>query len=142
MLVRHAEQRDIDWLAAVDRWPRREDWELKVAGRLAYVVDRDGALLAHARLDVLWSTVPFLAMIEVQPALRGGGLSRLLLDFIEADLAARGYLALLSSAQTDEPASQKWHAAMGFTSNGIIEHIADDNVGELVYRKVLQAGPR
>ena len=137
MDVRHARQGDIDWLAAADRWPRRKDWELKVAGRLAYVADVDGERAAHARLDVLWSTVPFLAMILVQPAFRGRGLSRRLLDFVEDDLKARRHIALLSSAQTDEPAAQQWHTAMGFTSNGIIEHVADGNVGELVFRKLL-----
>jgi len=46
----------------------------------------------------------------------------------------QGYVALLSSSQTDEPGPQRWHLYMGFTSNGIIENVADDGVGEMVYR--------
>jgi GNAT superfamily N-acetyltransferase len=138
MDVRYAEQQDIDWLGTVDQWPRWEDWSLKIAGRLAYIAEEAGERAGHARLDVLWSTVPFPAMSAMQPAFRGRGLSRPLLQFIEADLAARGYITLLSSAQTDEPEPQQWHTAMGFTSNGIIEHIADGNIGELVYGKPLR----
>jgi len=47
-------------------------------------------------------------------------------------------VALLSSSQTDEPEPQRWHLHMGFTSNGLIENIADDGVGELVYRLMLE----
>jgi len=46
-------------------------------------------------------------------------------------------VALLSSSQTDEPGPQRWHLHMGFTSNGIIENIADDGVDRVVYQVLL-----
>jgi N-acetylglutamate synthase-like GNAT family acetyltransferase len=79
--VRHAQAGDIDWLATHDRWPRAEDWPLKVAARHIYVAEHAGERAGWARLDVVWSTVPFMAMIQVLPPWRG-----------------RGYAALLSSA--------------------------------------------
>jgi ribosomal protein S18 acetylase RimI-like enzyme len=135
--VRYATEADIAWLASVDTWPRRADWPLKLAGNHVYVIEAGRERAGHARLDVIWSTVPFLAMIFILPEFRGRGLSRTLLRFVEADLAGRGYVGLLSSAQTNEPSAQRWHTVMGFAANGIIEHIADDNAGELVYRKQL-----
>lgn len=139
MEVRHAQQRDIDGLATVDRWPRREDFELKAAGRLACVAEDNGGLAAHVRPDLRWSTVLFLAMILVQPAFRGRGGSCQWLGFVDNDLRARGCIARLSSAQTDEPASRPWHPAIGFASSGITENVADGNVRELVYRRLLAA---
>jgi hypothetical protein len=46
-------------------------------------------------------------------------------------------VALLSSSQTDEPEPQRWHLHMGFSSGGIIENVAADGVGEIVYRLML-----
>ncbi len=136
--VRYALPEDIPWLTEVDRWPRAEDWRRKLEAREVVVAELGGKLSAHLRFDVLWSTVPFLALINVLPDKRGQGLSRQLLEFLEAELQARRYRALLSSSQTDEPAAQRWHLHMGFHSNGVIENIADEGVGELVFRKLLR----
>ncbi len=89
------------------------------------------------RYTVLWTTVPFLGLIEIDAAHRGKGYSRLMLAFLKDHLLEQGYAALLSSSQTDEPEPQRWHLHMGFTSNGLIENIADDGVGEVVYRVLL-----
>ncbi len=43
----------------------------------------------------------------------------------------------MDSSQTDEPDPQRWHVHMGFHTSGITKNIADDNVGEVVYRKML-----
>ncbi|MFN7572081.1 MAG: GNAT family N-acetyltransferase [Betaproteobacteria bacterium] len=141
-IVRHARTGDIDWLATHDRWPRAEDWPLKVAARHIYLAEHAGERAGWARLDVLRSTVPFMAMIQVLPPWRGRSLSRALLDFIETDLRRRGYAALLSSAQSDEPQAQAWHLRLGFAHNGIVEHVVDEGIHELVYRKLLAAAPQ
>ncbi len=36
-----------------------------------------------------------------------------------------------------EPEPQAWHIHMGFKSNGIIENIDDEGVGEIVFRIML-----
>jgi len=60
--------------------------------------------------------------------------ARMLLDYLGEQLRAQGYVALLSSSQTDEPEPQAWHRHLGFTSGGIIENIADEGIGEVVFR--------
>lgn len=136
-IVRAATLDDIEILAKVDPWPRADDWRRKVEAGEVVVVEAGGKVVGHLRADLIWSTVPFLAWIEVRETHRGGGLSRLMLDHLEGLLRDRGYVALLSSSQTDEPEAQRWHVHMGFHTAGIIEHVADDNVGEVVYRKLL-----
>ena len=137
--VRYAQKDDIPLLKEVDEWPKDEAWQRKIdASEVVVAVAENPTVIAgHLRFSVLWSTVPFLGLIFVAPEHRGKGLSRRLLEFLTAELKEHGYVALLSSSQTDEPEPQRWHVHMGFHTNGIIEHIADDNVGELVYRKML-----
>ena len=135
--VRAATVDDIDTLAEADPWPRADDWRRKVDAGEVVVAEFGGEIVGHLRADLIWSTVPFLALIEVRDTHRGRGISRLLLGHLEGSLRDRGYVALLSSSQTDEPEAQRWHVHMGFHTAGIIEHVADDDVGEVVYRKLL-----
>ena len=139
--IRYAQPDDIPLLQEIDRWPQEAHWQRKVAASemVVAVAEEEPTTLVvgHLRFSVLWSTVPFLGLIFVAPEHRGEGVSRQLLEFLEAELKERGYVALLSSSQTDEPEPQRWHVHMGFCTNGVIENIADDNVGEIVYRKPL-----
>jgi GNAT superfamily N-acetyltransferase len=78
-----------------------------------------------------------MGLIVIEEAHRSKGYSKLLLEFLKQHLRDQGYIALLSSSQTDEPTPQNWHRHMGFKSNGIIENIMDEDVGEIVYRLML-----
>jgi ribosomal protein S18 acetylase RimI-like enzyme len=131
---RFATEADIPSLKRIDPWPRDHQWRRKVAEREAVVVEEDRQIAAMARYEVLWTTVPFLSYIYVAEAFRRRGYSRIVLEFLGHYLVEQGYVALLSSSQTDDPASQAWHVHMGFQENGIIENIADAGIGEIVYR--------
>lgn len=133
MPVRLAQPDDIPALQGLDRWPKESMWQQKIANREVIVLELDGKVVGLARHDVLWTTVPFLGLIEIEEAYRKQGHSRAILEFLIAHLKKQGYVALLSSSQTDEPEAQRWHIHMGFKSSGIIENIADEGVGELVY---------
>lgn len=135
--TRLAGESDIPALRALDGWPSDATWGRVIANHEALVLEEDGAIVGLARYSVLWTTVPFLGLIFLAPEHRGRGLSRLLLGALCDHLRAQGYVALLSSSQTDEPGPQAWHLHMGFTANGIIENIADEGVGELVHRLML-----
>jgi GNAT superfamily N-acetyltransferase len=136
--VRFAIDSDMPQLKNLDPWPRESVWQHKIAAREVIVLEADATLVGLARYTLLWTTVPFLGLIFILEPYRGQGLSRRLLDFLCDHLRAQGYVALLSSSQTDEVAPQNWHRHMGFYTNGVIENIADDNVGEIVYRLLLQ----
>ena len=136
-VIRLATLSDIEALHNFDGWPKRRDWERQIDAQQVFVLEVDGEIGGLLRFDVLWTTVPFLALIFINAPLRGRGYSRQMLKALCAHLKNQGYVALLSSSQTDEPEAQKWHRHMGFHSNGIIENIAEEGVGELVFRLVL-----
>ena len=136
--VRLAEPNDIAALQTLDPWPKKHIWQQKITADEVIVLELEGSVIGLIRYALLWTTVPFMGLIEIASAHRGKGYSRILLSYLKDHLHAQGYVALLSSSQTDEPAAQRWHLHMGFSSNGLIENIADDGVGELVYRLILE----
>lgn len=136
-LVRLATPSDIPKLQALDGWPKEHVWKHKIAGGEVIVLELAGEVIGLIRYELLWTTVPFMSLIVIEESHRGKGYSKLLLEFLKNHLREQGRVALLSSSQTDEPEPQNWHRHMGFKSNGIIENIMDDDVGEIVYRMML-----
>jgi len=135
--VRPARAEDIPALQRLDPWPKEHIWRQKITNGEVMVLTFDGSVIGVMRYAVLWTTVPFLGLIEIDAAHRGKGYSRMMLESLKIHLLEQGYVALLSSSQTDEPDAQRWHLHMGFSSNGIIENIMDEGVGELIYRLML-----
>jgi len=135
--IRFANEADIPQLKRLDSWTKDSMWKRKIFGREVIVLEVNSQMAGLIRYDVLWSTVPFLSLIFIEESHRGKGYSNQMLEFLKQYLSDEGYIALLSSSQTDEPDSQNWHRHMGFKSNGIIENIADDDIGEIVFRMVL-----
>ena len=136
--VRLARETDIPALQQLDPWPKEHIWRQKIAAGEVVVLELDNTIIGLMRYDLLWTTVPFLGLIEIEAAHRGRGYSRIMLEFLTTHLREQGYVALLSSSQTDESKPQRWHLHMGFSSNGIIENVMDEGVGELVYRLMLE----
>lgn len=132
--VRLARETDLPTLQRLDRWPKEQVWLHKIARGEVVVLERGAHIIGLIRYELLWTTVPFISLIEIKAEHRRKGYSRLMLAFLKEHLKAQGYVALLSSSQTDEPEPQRWHLPMGFGSNGVIENIMDEGVGELIYR--------
>lgn len=135
--TRLARPDDIDALRALDPWPSEEAWNRLTGNGEVMVLEEDGAVVGMLHYAVLWATVPFLCQIVIAEAHRGRGHSRLMIDALADHLRAAGYVALLSSSQTNEPEPQAWHVHLGFTSNGILENIEDEGIGEVVFRLLL-----
>jgi len=136
-IIRLAQNPDIPALQAIDPWPNEEMLQQKIQNKEVIVLELDNKIIGLIRYAVLWATVPFMGLIIINIEHHKKGYSRQLLDFLKEHLRNQSYVALLSSSQTDEPEPQAWHVYMGFTTNGIIENIADDNIGEIVYRLML-----
>jgi GNAT superfamily N-acetyltransferase len=136
-LVRFANPSDIPKLQRLDHWPKEHIWQHKIAGNEVIVLELASEVSGLIRYELLWTTVPFMSLIVIEEPHRGKGYSKLMLEFLKDHLRAQGSVALLSSSQTDEPGPQHWHRHMGFKTNGIIENIMDDDVGEIVYRLLL-----
>jgi GNAT superfamily N-acetyltransferase len=132
--VQFAHRDMIAQLQALDPWPNERRWRGKIEEREVIVAVDNQRVAGLIRFEFMWTTVPWISMIFVNEADRGNGLSRAMLNFLIDHLRGLGHVALLSSSQTDEPAPQSWHRHMGFAENGIILNIADQDVGELVFR--------
>lgn len=135
--IRFANEADIPNLKKLDSWTKDIMWHRKIFGQEVIVLEAENQIIGLIRYDLLWSTVPFLSLIFIEENYRGKGYSRQMLEFLKMHLRSEGYVALLSSSQTDEPEAQNWHRHIGFKSNGIIENIADDDIGEIVFRMLL-----
>ena len=91
----------------------------------------------YARVEYLWSKIPYLGLIWVLDAHRRRGLGRALLAAIERDAASAGHAFIYSSSQADEPQPQAWHRQMGFAECGFITGINRGGVGEIFFRKAI-----
>ena len=110
----------------------------KIADGEVYLARRDGQPVAYLRLEYLWSTEPYIALIRVLEAHRRQGVGRHLLGFVEEELLSAGRSVLLSSSQVDEPEPQAWHRHMGFVECGILAGLNEGGVGEVFFRKELR----
>ena len=128
---------DLDALRVLDPWPSEKSWNRLIGNGEVMVLEEGDAVVGMLHYAVLWATVPFLCQIMIAEAHRGQGHSRLMIDALAEHLRSEGYVALLSSSQTDEPQPQAWHVHLGFTSNGILENIEDEGIGEVVFRLLL-----
>jgi N-acetylglutamate synthase-like GNAT family acetyltransferase len=110
----------------------------KIDRQEVFVAECDGTLVGYARIEYLWSLVPYLALISVLPSYQRHGAGRSMLRAINAHLCSRGLDALYSSSQADEPEPQAWHRHVGFEECGFIAGINDGGVGEVFFRMRLR----
>ena len=139
LTVRPATMDDLDFVAQDGHIPRET-----VAGKIGrdevIVAERDGESVGYARVEFLWSIVPFIALIWVLEPYRKQGVGTAILEYLEARFRATEHEALFSSSQVDEPEPQAWHRRMGFEDCGVIERINEGGVGEVFFRKALGPG--
>lgn len=136
-LVRHATLDDLDFVAQ-DRYIPTEVVRRKIEQQEVVVAKRRGSPVGYARLEYLWSTVPYIALIWVLPEHRRQGAGKAMLRFMEDYLRENGHQQLFSSSQVDEAEPQAWHRHVGFEECGLIGGINDGGIGEVFFRKRLR----
>lgn len=132
--VRWASSSDIATLRTFDEWPSEQAWKNRIEENCVNILIDTNEIIGFSRWTYLWTTVPFLEMIKILPKFQGQNGSKKLLSHLCGHLKQNNHIALLSSSQTDEPKAQAWHIHQGFQSNGIIENISDEGIGEVVFR--------
>jgi L-amino acid N-acyltransferase YncA len=136
MRIRYASQSDLAFVAQ-DNYVPADIVARKIDAREVVVAERLSSLVGYARIEYLWSRIPYLALIRVMPDSQRLGVGRAMLAFLEVELRAAGHRALLSSSQADEPEPQTWHRHMGFVECGRIEGINEGDVDEIFFRREL-----
>jgi ribosomal protein S18 acetylase RimI-like enzyme len=134
--VRYADPVDLEFVSQ-DGYVARETIVRKIEAREVIVAEYGSVKVGYARIEFLWSKLPYLALIRVAPDARRQGVGRALLRFLEVELVAAGHAVLLSSSQADEPEPQTWHRHMGFAECGRLERINAGGVDEVFFRKEL-----
>ena len=109
----------------------------KIAAGEVLVAESERMTVGYLRLEFLWSSIPYIALIRVNEQSRRRGVGRALVQFVEQQLRARGHNVLYSSSQANEPEPQAWHRRMGFKECGIIAGINRGDIGEIFFRRQL-----
>lgn len=135
--VRFARSDDLAWCVANDNLVAAEVIKSKIELNEIIVAEVEARIVGYLRLEYLWSTLPYIALIFVRREYQRRGIGRAILEFVEAFLRGKGYKVLLSSSQVNEPPPQAWHRAMGFEECGILTGINEDGIGEVFFRKSL-----
>ena len=139
--VRFATPSDLTFVQQ-DRYIPAEVVKRKIEWQEVIVAERDSDRIGYARLEYLWSLVPYIALIHVLPEHRRRGAGKAILRFIEEYVCERGSATLYSSSQVNEPEPQAWHRHVGFEECGIIAGINTDGAGEVFFRKRLRQESR
>ena len=134
--VRLAVFDDLDFVSQ-DGYATRRFILRKIEEGEVFVVEKDEEPIGYLRMEYLWCTEPYIALIRILESHRRQGAGRALLDHIVQDLQESGNAVLYSSSQADEPQPQEWHRHMGFEECGIINGINEGGVGEIFFRKTL-----
>jgi GNAT superfamily N-acetyltransferase len=135
-IVRFASRADLDFVTQ-DHYISADVVRRKVDCQEVVVAQRNEHLIGYLRFEYLWSLVPYLALIYVQPDYRRQGISRAMLHYLESFLRQKGHGALYSSSQANEPPPQAWHRTAGFEECGFIAGINAGEIGEIFFRKQL-----
>ena len=136
--VRFASQTDLDGCIALDHPAMPvEIIKRKVEQREIIVAEKDGQLVGYLRLEYLWSSVPYIALIWVVEDQRQQGIGSAMLRYLENGLRQQGHRALYSSSQANEPEPQAWHRHAGFGECGFVAGMNEGGIGEIFFRKDL-----
>lgn len=133
--VRLAEGCDLAFVGQ-DRYLEQAVLVRKVEQAEVFLAEVDGVRAGYLRLEFLWSTQPYIALVRVIGTHRGRGVGKALLTHVQDVLRSSGHVSLLSSSQADEPEPQAWHRHMGFVECGIINGL-NEGVGEIFFTKQL-----
>ena len=134
--IRFATLADLEFVQQ-DHYISSEIIRRKIAWQEIIVAEQQGRLVGYLRLEFLWSSIPYIALIHVAPESRRQGIGQALLGYLEAYLRDKGHSALYSSSQADEPEPQAWHRRVGFKECGIIAGINRGGIGEIFFDKQL-----
>ena len=120
----------------------------KIEAKELILAEVDGKPVGYLRLEYLWLIRPYLGDIFVNEKYRRKGVGTAMIEFLEEHLVKHkahkvhkrnGHAFLYSSTEVFVMESQKWHRAVGFEECGIIASLNEGGIGEIFFRKKLEA---
>ena len=115
--VRFAGMEDLDWLAGHDAHISRNVLEDSIRLRRVLVACRGETPVGWLRFCLFWDNTPFMNLLYLLEDYRMQGLGRALTHHWEQQMRERGYEAVLTSTQANEPA-QHFYRHLGYQDIG------------------------
>ena len=132
--VRFAQPQDYTQVCELDRVPDEMVTRQLIADQRYVIAELDGRVIGLIRVEYIWTVIPYMGLIWIEPQYRNRGLSGRLLGLLCDHLRHEGHKTLFSSSQANEPTPQAWHRHVGFVDSGRIEGINQGGVDEVVFR--------
>ena len=115
--VRYVTEADRDFWFTLDCHLSEAEFTRKVRDQMGYVLVSDDQPIAVLRYSLFWDSIPFCTLLYVREKEQRKGYGRILMEYWEKDMRARGYGLVLTSTQEDEEA-QHFYRAVGYRDCG------------------------
>ncbi len=136
-MIRRVRKEDRDFWLGLDRHLPEALFRQKIRDGQGYVLLASGKPEGLLRYNLFWDQVPFCTLLMIRSEARGRGYGRMLMQFWESDMLARGYDWVLVSTRSDESA-QHFYRGLGYRDCGSL--LAPDQPAELFLSKSLCQG--
>ena len=136
--VRLALEVDFEYCRKIE-FPQVKDHLLKqsIQNGWVYLVEINQSPVGYARLEFIWMTVPYIALIRIEENHQRKGAGTALVNRIFNDLKNQGYQKVYTSSEVMEPEAQEFHRKCGFIECGLIAGMNDKGIGEIFFVKKL-----
>ncbi|MHA1637748.1 MAG: GNAT family N-acetyltransferase [Candidatus Thorarchaeota archaeon] len=136
--VRLASEDDYEYCRKTE-FPQIKNHLLKQAiqNGWVYLVEINQLIVGYARLEFIWMTVPYLALIRIEENHQRKGAGTALTNRIFNDLKEQGHQKIYTSSEVMEPEPQEFHRKCGFIECGFIAGMNDKGIGEIFFVKNL-----
>lgn len=106
-----------DFWFSIDKHITKESLDLKIFGKLGYVIFDDSKPVGIMHYCILWDSMPFLNLIYIHQEYRKCGFGKNTMEFWEKDMKGKGFKMVLISTQVDEKA-QFFYRKLGYRECG------------------------
>jgi len=135
MLIRYANDLDLDWLAGHDEHISREILLVKINFSEVYLAELENKPIGWLRYNLFWDNTPFMNMIYFLEEYRGRGFGKILVKYWEKEMAGKGYKMVLTSTLSNEEA-QHFYRKLGYNEIGGFKLL--DEPYEIIFHKNIQ----
>jgi len=115
--IRYAQSCDKEFWFSLDKHLSEAEFSVKVRDKQAYVLFVANIPAGILRYNLFWDNTPFCTLLYIAENFQNSGYGKMLMNFWEDEMRAKGYDLLLVSTQADETA-QYFYRAIGYCDCG------------------------
>lgn len=134
MKIRLAEEKDVETVAAFDRWISKEELKAVIGRGRVLIAEQDGNFAGWLRYGLFWDEIPFMNLLRFQEEYRRKGFGSMLVRHWEELMRVRGFHTVMTSTSSAEGA-QHFYRKLGYQEAG--GFLPPDEPFELIFMKKL-----